>query len=60
MTHGHIAADKVRISLVIPRDLKEELEKAAAADQRSMSNYIVRILTEAAAAKQQNPGQETR
>ena len=48
MAHGQIAADKVRISLVIPRDLKEQLEKAAAADQRSMSNYIVRILTEAA------------
>lgn len=47
MTHGHIAADKVRISLVIPRDLKEQLEKAAAADQRSMSNYIVTILTAA-------------
>ena len=47
MTHGQIAADKVRISLVIPRDLKDQLEKAAAADQRSMSNYIVTILSAA-------------
>ena len=53
MTHGQIAADKVRISLVIPKDLKEQLEKAAAADQRSMSNYIVTILT---AAMQQTQG----
>lgn len=45
--HGIIADDKVRISLVIPKELKEVLEKAAAADQRSMSNYIVTILTAA-------------
>ena len=45
--HGQIKADKVRINLVIPRDLKAALEQAAAAEQRSMSNYIVRILTAA-------------
>ena len=47
MTQGQIAADKVRISLVIPKELKAELERAAAAEQRSMSNYIVTVLTTA-------------
>lgn len=50
--HGQIAADKVRINLVIPRTLKAALESAAAADQRSMSNYITMILT--AAMQQQD------
>ena len=54
MAHGQIAEDKTRISLVIPKELKEQLERAAAADQRSMSNYIVMILT---AAMQQSPDQ---
>ena len=53
MGHGQIAQDKTRISLVIPKELKEQLERAAEADQRSMSNYIVMILT--AAMKQQQP-----
>lgn len=44
MGHGDIAQDKVRISLVIPRDLKEEIERQAQAQDRSMSNYIVTIL----------------
>ena len=55
--HGLIAADKVRVNLVIPRDLKAALEQAAAAEQRSMSNYIVRILT---AAMQQQDNQNKR
>lgn len=44
MGHGDIAQDKVRISLVIPKDLKEELERLAQSQDRSMSNYIVTIL----------------
>ena len=44
MGHGDIAQDKVRISLVIPKDLKEELERQAQSQDRSMSNYIVTIL----------------
>lgn len=47
MGHGQIAEDKTRISLVIPKKLKAELEAAAADQQRSMSNYIVMILSEA-------------
>lgn len=54
MGHGQIAQDKTRISLVMPKELKEQLERAAAADQRSMSNYIVMILT--AAMQQQQQG----
>lgn len=50
--HGLIAADKVRISLVLPRELKAALETAAAAENRSTSNYIVTILT--AAMQQQH------
>ena len=53
MTHGQIAADKTRISLVIPKELKAALDAAAAADNRSTSNYIVTILT---AAMQQQQG----
>ena len=52
MGHGQINKDNTRISLVIPRELKAALEKAAEADQRSMSNYIVMILT--AAMQQQD------
>ena len=47
MAHGQIAADKTRISLVIPKELKAALDAAAAADNRSTSNYIVTILTAA-------------
>lgn len=57
MAHGQIAPDKVRISLVIPRELKAALEAAAAQDQRSMSNYIVTILT-AAMQQQQDYGDQ--
>lgn len=53
MGHGQIAQDKTRISLVIPKELKEQLERAAEADQRSMSNYIVMILTAATATMKQ-------
>ena len=45
--HGLISNDNIRISLVIPKKLKATLEKKAAAEQRSMSNYIVRILSAA-------------
>ena len=45
--HGKIKKENTRINLVIPRDLKAALETAAAAENRSMSNYIVTILSEA-------------
>ena len=53
MGHGDIAHDKVRISLVIPKDLKEELERLAKAEDRSMSNYIVTILKTAVSRAQE-------
>lgn len=53
MAHGDIAQDKVRISLVIPRDLKEELERHAQSENRSMSNYIVAILKTAVSQAQE-------
>ena len=52
MGHGDIAQDKVRISLVIPKDLKEELERQAQAQDRSMSNYIVTLLKTAVSQAQ--------
>ena len=47
MGHGDIAQDKVRISLVIPKELKEELERQAQAQDRSMRNYVVTVLKSA-------------
>ena len=51
--HGLIAEDKVRISLVIPRDLKEKLDSQAQSENRSMSNYIVTILMTAVSQAQE-------
>lgn len=47
MGHGDLAQDKVRVCLVMPKDLKEELEKLSQAENRSMSNYIVTVLRDA-------------
>lgn len=35
-----------QMSLRIPREVKEELERLAKEDGRSLSNYVVRILTD--------------
>ena len=48
MTSGQISENNVRMSLVIPKDLKAELERIAAAENRSMNNLIVTILKDAA------------
>lgn len=47
MPHGVIAPDKVRICLIIPKELKEKLEEISAEQNRSMSNYIVTVLLDA-------------
>lgn len=47
MGHGDIAQDKVRISLVIPKELKERLEAMAKAENRSTTNMIVTLLLDA-------------
>ena len=43
--HGMIAEDKVRISLVIPKDLKEKLTAMAEREDRSFNSLVIRILT---------------
>jgi len=35
-----------QMSLRIPREVKEELERLAKEDGRSLSNYVVRVLTD--------------
>lgn len=47
MGHGQIANDKTRISLVIPKDLKEDLERIAKEENRTLSNFIVTVLKDA-------------
>ncbi len=44
MGHGDIAENKVRISLVLPKILKEDLKLMADYDKRSANNLIVKIL----------------
>lgn len=46
MGHGEIAEGKIRISLVLPKELKQDLKRMADEDQRSVTNLIIRILTE--------------
>ena len=46
MGHGEIADDKIRICLVLPKDLKKDLKVMADEEQRSVNNMIVKILTE--------------
>ena len=47
MTSGQISETNVRMSLVIPKDLKAELERMAAEENRSTNNLIVTILKDA-------------
>lgn len=44
MAHGQIAKDKTTISLVIPKDLKEQIFQIASKQNRSASNLIVSII----------------
>lgn len=44
MPHGQIAEDKIRIGLVLPKDLKKNLSIIAEADERSLNAMICRIL----------------
>lgn len=47
MGHGQIAEGKVRVSVVMPKELREKLEQLAKADNRSVNNYIVTVLMDA-------------
>ena len=44
MPHGQIADDKIRIGLVLPKELKRDLLVIANADDRSLNAMICRIL----------------
>lgn len=44
MAHGQISKDKTTISLVIPKDLKEQIFTIAAKENRSASNLIVSLI----------------
>lgn len=39
-----ISSDKVRILVTVTREVKEELEKAAKQENRSVSNYIYTLI----------------
>lgn len=46
MGHGEIAENKIRICLVITKELKQDLKAMADEDRRSVNNLIEKILTE--------------
>lgn len=39
-----VGKDNVRVILTMPRKMKEELEKEAVEDNRSLSNYIITLI----------------
>ena len=41
-----VSTKKPRVSFVIPEDLKSLLEKLAAIDQRTVSNYVLKLITD--------------
>lgn len=45
MPHGKIADDKIRIGLVLPKVLKEDIGIIAKKEDRSLNAMICRILT---------------
>ena len=47
MAQGEISPNNIRMSLVIPRELKAQLEIIAKAESRSLNNYITKVLKEA-------------
>ena len=55
MTHGQIAEGKVRVSIVMPKELREKLEQLASADNRSVNNYIVTLLMASVKQEQDKP-----
>ncbi len=46
------AADSTTITVSLKKSFRDRIDAAAAAEQRSRSNYIVKVLTEAVAAAQ--------
>ena len=50
MGHGEIHKDKTRVSLILPKTLKDYLQSLADADDRSLNYIIEKILSEYMAA----------
>ena len=46
MGHGEIHKDKTRVSLILPKTLKDYLQTLAIADDRSLNYIIEKILSE--------------
>lgn len=47
MPQGKIANTNTRILIVIPKDLKEQADKIACADGRSLSGWIRKLISDA-------------
>ena len=45
MAHGEISTNNIRISLVIPKELKATLSEIAVSENRTLSNLITTILS---------------
>ena len=50
MGHGEIHKDKTRVSLILPKTLKDYLQSLAKTDDRSLNYIIEKILSEYMAA----------
>lgn len=47
MAQGQISENNIRISIVIPKDLKLKADQVANADGRSLSGWIRKLITDA-------------
>lgn len=47
MAQGQIAESNTRISIVIPKELKDEADKIANADGRSLAGWIRKLISDA-------------
>ncbi len=47
MAQGQISKNNTRISIVIPKDLKDKADKIANSDGRSLSGWIRKLITDA-------------
>lgn len=44
LPHGNLAESNTRYSLTIPKDMKQQLEMKAKAENRSLNNLILTVL----------------
>lgn len=47
MAQGQLAENNTRISIVIPKDLKQEADRIANADGRSLGGWIRKLISKA-------------